>query len=198
VSYLADLSHRTRERVTALEQFDAQLATLDCLGRDLGQRLQNGSRLLIAGNGGSAAQAQHLAAELVGRFDQDRQPFSAIALGDAGCLLTALGNDYGARHVFARQVTAHGQPGDVLLAISTSGRSQNLLTAARTATALKMHVWSFTGPGETPLAGLSDRHVRTPTCTLAIAQELHLLAIHVLCEAVEHSVADRGQPGPYP
>ena len=117
----------------ALPALQAAAPTLARWGEDLGQRLLAGNRLLAAGNGGSAAEAQHLTAELVGRFDGDRRPLSAIALHADTSSLSAIGNDYGFAQVYARQVRAHARPGDVLLMFSTSGRSENLVEAATAA-----------------------------------------------------------------
>jgi len=115
---------------SALECFDPQVQRLDRWGRRAGRILLEGGRLLAAGNGGSAAEAQHLTAELVGRYQEDRPPLSAIALHADTSSCTAIGNDFGADEVFARQVRAHGRPGDILILLSTSGRSRNLLAAA--------------------------------------------------------------------
>ncbi len=147
------------------------------------------SRLLAAGNGGSAAEAQHLTAELVGRFDGDRRPLSAIALHADTSSLSAIGNDYGFAQVYARQVRAHARPGDVLLMFSTSGRSENLVEAAAAAAALGVTSWAVTGPGPNPLAAACTDAVCLPGDT-ATVQEMHLAALHMLCRAVERVVAD--------
>lgn len=118
--------------------------------------LCGGGRLLAAGNGGSAAQAQHLTAELVGRYRTDRPPFSAIALHADTSSTTAIANDYGVDELFARQVRAHGRPGDVLILLSTSGASANLLSAAAAGRAAGLHVWALTGPAPNPLAAAAD------------------------------------------
>src|SRR4051794_37533100 len=125
-------------------------------GRRLARVLLDGGRLLAAGNGGSAAHAQHLTSELVGRYRDERMPLSAIALHAEASTVTAVLNDYGAEEVFARQVRAHGRAGDVLVTLSTSGRSPNLLHAARVAQDVGMHVWACTGPLPNPLAALAD------------------------------------------
>ncbi|MGL5859286.1 MAG: SIS domain-containing protein [Angustibacter sp.] len=146
-------------------------------------------RLLIAGNGGSAAEAQHLSAELVGRFEGERRPLSALVLHGDSSTVTAVVNDYGADEVFARQVEAHGRPGDVLLLLSTSGRSPNLLRAAERARRLGVQVWALTGPAPHPLAGQADRLIPVNARSVSSIQEVHLVAVHALCAAVERELA---------
>jgi D-sedoheptulose 7-phosphate isomerase len=153
-------------------------------GALLAKRLGDGGRLLAAGNGGSAAEAQHLTAELVGRFDRDRPPFAAIALHADTSSLTAIGNDYGYADVFARQVYAHARPGDVLVLLSTSGRSENLLRAAQAGRDCDATVLAMTGPRPNPLADLADDTLAINGCT-ATVQEAHLVATHLTCAAFE-------------
>ena len=177
--------------VPALESLRAQSGRLAAWGVELAQRLLRGQRLLAAGNGGSAAEAQHLTAELVGRFDGERVPFSAISLHAETSALTALANDYGYEEVFARQVRAHGRSGDVLLLLSTSGRSPNLLRAVEAATRLGVTTWALTGPGPNPLAGACAEAV-TIDAFNANAQEGHLIALHAICRAFDLEVHRRG------
>lgn len=173
---------------TALPGFREQAGQLARWGRILAWTLGEGGRLLVAGNGGSAEQAQHLAAELVGKLREDRPPLSAIALCTEPAGLTAISNDYGYQELFARQVRAHGRPGDVLLALSTSGRSQNLLAAVAAAAAAGVRTWSLTGPAPNPLAsGCAEALVVTAPDS-QVVQELHLVAIHVLCEYLEQEL----------
>ncbi len=148
-----------------------------------------GGRLLAAGNGGSAAEAQHLTAELVGRYRDERIPLSAIALCAESAAVTAIGNDYGAEEMFARQVRAHGRPGDVLIALSTSGRSPNVLAAADAAAATGMVTWALTGAPGNPLALRADDCLAVDSPHTATVQEIHLIAIHLLCAAVDESLA---------
>jgi D-sedoheptulose 7-phosphate isomerase len=157
-------------------------------GRELAAVLRDGGRLLAAGNGGSAAQAQHLTAELVGRYRDDRPPFSAIALCAEPSSVTAIGNDYGIEEMFARQVRAHGRPGDVLLALSTSGTSPNVLAAADAAARHGLRTWALTGRPGSPLAERSDDCVCVDTPHTATVQEIHLIAIHLLCAAVDEAL----------
>ena len=166
----------------ALVPFRRQAEQLARLGTDLAYVLGRGGRLLAAGNGGSAAEAQHLVAELTGKLRDDREPLSAIALCAETAGVTAISNDYGYAEVFARQVRAHGRAGDVLLLLSTSGRSRNLLAAADTGRALGMHVWGFTGPVPNPLAERCTEVLAVPADDPQVVQELHLVGVHLLCE----------------
>ncbi|BCB78616.1 SIS domain-containing protein [Phytohabitans flavus] len=154
-------------------------------GADLARLLTGGGRLLTAGNGGSAAEAQHLTAELVGKLRDDRPPLSAIALTAETSSLTAVSNDFGYADVFARQVRAHGREGDVLLLLSTSGRSTNLLTAAEAGIERGLHVLGLTGPTPNPLAELCSDVLAVPSPDAQVVQELHLVSVHVLCEYVD-------------
>ncbi len=161
------------------------VARLQAWGSLLAGRLPAGGRLLVAGNGGSAAEAQHLTSELVGRFRAERVPMSAIALHADSSSVTAIANDYGAQEVFARQVRAHGRPGDVLLLISTSGASPNVLAAAQAGRELGLTVWALTGPAPNPLAEASDQAVCVDAEQTATVQECHLVAVHLLCAAID-------------
>jgi D-sedoheptulose 7-phosphate isomerase len=172
----------------ALPALRAAAPTLARWGEDLGRRLVAGHRLLAAGNGGSAAEAQHLTAELVGRFDRDRRALSAIALHADTSTFSAVGNDYGFAQVYARQVRAHARAGDVVVLFSTSGRSPNLVEAAAAATAVGATSWALTGPGPNPLARACTDAVCLPGDTASV-QEMHLAALHMLCRAVEEVVA---------
>ncbi|TDC23795.1 SIS domain-containing protein [Streptomyces sp. 8K308] len=172
---------------------EAGLAEAAEWGRRLAVVLTSGGRLLAAGNGGSAAQAQHLTAEFVGRYAGERGPYSAIALHAETSAVTAIGNDYGFDEVFARQIAAHGRPGDVLVLLSTSGRSDNLLDAATAARAAGVRVWAMTGPRPNPLAAQADSVVSVETPSPATVQEMHLLALHLVCEAFDEELAAAGR-----
>ena len=177
-----------------LELLEGQLPRLDDWGQRLGAVLAGGGRLLAAGNGGSAAQAQHLTGELVGRFRDDRAPLSAIALHAETSSLTAIGNDYGLEQAYARQVRAHGRPGDVLIALSTSGASANVLTAVEAANEMELETWGITGPRSCALAELCDEAVCIDAPSAATAQECHLVAIHLLCTGVDAYLSAIGAP----
>ena len=181
----------------ALRSLESQADTLAAWGVELAQRLLSGQKLLAAGNGGSAAEAQHLTAELVGRFDGERMPFSAISLHAESSAVTAIANDYGYEELFARQVRAHGRSGDILVLLSTSGQSPNLLRAAEAASRLNVTTWALTGPAPNPLASCCDDAVAIDAIS-ANAQEGHLIALHAMCRAFEAEVVRKGQsvPGP--
>lgn len=176
-----------REHVQALLAALPELDTkrLESWGSQLAAVLVGGGRLLTAGNGGSAAQAQHLSAELVGRYRDNRPAYSAIALHAETSSLTAIANDYGYDVAFARQVQAHGRPGDVLLALSTSGASANLLAAMAAARAGGLAVWALTGPAPNPMTLAADEVVVADAPATQTVQELHLVAVHLLCAAVD-------------
>jgi D-sedoheptulose 7-phosphate isomerase len=175
----------------AIHLFRAEAPRLTCWGEHLAKVLAGGGRLLVAGNGGSAAQAQHLSAELVGKLRDDRPAYSAIALHAETSSITAIGNDYGFEQVFARQVQAHGRNGDVVMLMSTSGRSRNLVAAAEAARELGITCWAMTGPLPNPLAMCVDDVLAVPGDPQT-AQELHLVGVHVLCEQVEAALQTIG------
>ncbi|HYP48521.1 MAG TPA: glycosyltransferase [Thermoleophilaceae bacterium] len=184
VEHLAALSE-------SLGRLEAELEQLASWGERLAARLLGGGRLLTVGNGGSAAQAQHLSAELVGRYESEREALSAICLHGDSSSLTAIANDYGPEEAFARQVRAHGREGDVLLALSTSGRSPNVVAAARAARSCGLETWGLTGPGPNPLSELCHEAVVLDCPSTATVQELHQVAIHIVCGAVDREVALR-------
>ena len=186
----ADLHRHLPLLRRALTDLERQAALVEGWGARLAAVLGAGGRLLAAGNGGSAAEAQHLTAELVGRFETpDRRPLSAIALCAETSSLTAIGNDFGFEHAFARQVTAHGREGDVLVLLTTSGRSPNLLTAARAGREAGLAVWAMTGPVPNPVADLADEVLAIDVPSTTAVQEAHLVAVHAVCAALEQCLA---------
>jgi D-sedoheptulose 7-phosphate isomerase len=166
-------------------------------GRQLAWVLMSGGRLLACGNGGSAAEAQHLTAEIVGRFREERIPLSAIALHADTSALTAIANDYGEEEMFARGVRAHGRPGDVLVALSTSGASRNVLAAVKAAHDVGMVAWALTGPEPNVLAAMCDEAICVDAFTTATVQEIHLMLVHGLCMALDDALLGR-EPGETP
>ena len=169
----------------AVDRIGPQAARLTAWGRLLADVLTDGGRLLACGNGGSAAEAQHLTAELVGRFRDERIPLSAIALHADTSALTAVTNDYGPGEMFARGVRAHGRPGDILVAMSTSGSSPNVLAAVKAAQEIGLTTWALAGPAPNPLAAMCDDAVCVEAKTTATVQEIHLLLVHALCIALD-------------
>jgi D-sedoheptulose 7-phosphate isomerase len=150
--------------------------------------LRSGNKLLIIGNGGSAADAQHISAEIVGRYKQDRPAWAAIALTTDTSALTAVANDYGFEHVFARQVEGLGKPGDVLLALSTSGRSSNILAALHKARELGLVTVGFTGSKGDALAALCDHLLIAPSDDTPVIQQIHLAVAHGICDEIEQTM----------
>jgi len=178
----------------ALAALQQQAGHLAAWGEELAHRLLAGARLLTAGNGGSAAEAQHLSAELVGRFRDERRPFSAIALHTDTSAVTAIGNDYGYELVFARQVTGHARPGDILLLMSTSGNSKNLLLAAEAAERAHARTWALTGRAPNPLTMAVQDYIAIDAPP-ANVQEAHLIALHAICQCFDAAVArEEGKP----
>jgi D-sedoheptulose 7-phosphate isomerase len=175
-----------RRPLAALED---EVDRIDAWGRRLARVLSAGGRLLAVGNGGSAAQAQHLTSELVGRYRDERPPFSALALHAETSCLSAIANDYGFEEAFARQVCAHGRPGDVLVALSTSGRSPNVLAAAAAAVDGGLTVWGLTGPAPNPLEERAEEVVAVDAAETATVQEIHQVVIHLLCASFDHAVS---------
>jgi D-sedoheptulose 7-phosphate isomerase len=174
----------------ALRAFEPQVPRLESWGRQAARVLTSGGRLLACGNGGSAEQAQHLTAELVGRYQDERQPLAALALTRDMATVTAIGNDYGSGQIFARQVGAHGRAGDLLVCLSTSGRSPNVIAAAETAAAIGMTVWAFTGPGPNALADACEEAITVDAPVTSTVQEVHLAAIHIMCAAVDATLRE--------
>jgi len=171
-----------------LRRNDAALAAIEAAGGVLAKAFIAGNRAYSCGNGGSMCDAMHFAEELTGRFRRDRRPLAALAISDPGHL-TCTANDFGYPQIFARFVQAHGRAGDVLLAISTSGSSANVLAAAEAARSLSMPVIALTGRPASPLAELAQVEVCTPAGRFADrVQELHIKVIHVLIELVEHQL----------
>ena len=158
--------------------------------------LSNDGKILACGNGGSAADCQHFAAELIGRFERERLPLAAIALTTDSSILTALGNDYDYTEIFAKQVQGLGRSGDVLLAISTSGNSKNVITAIEAAHDREMRIVAMTGKGGGRIGELlrdEDVHICVPHDRTARIQEIHLLVVHCLCDGIDCSLLGEEQ-----
>jgi len=185
-STTARLTNSLQEHLETLQSLLATtLVDIERSGQLVCDALANGKKVLICGNGGSAADAQHIAAELVGRYEKDRQSFPAIALTTDTSALTAVSNDYGFDEVFARQVAGLAQSGDVLVAISTSGRSQNVLNAVQKARETGCLTIALTGAGGEPLASACDVAVVVPAQRTSRIQEAHITIGHLWCEMVD-------------
>lgn len=172
----------------ALEAVERELPHIEAWGAHLAGVLASGGRMLAVGNGGSAAHAAHLASELVGKYKDERRPLSGLALATEGAALTAIGNDYGGAEVFARQVAAHGRPGDVLVALSTSGSSPNVLAAVERARGIGMTTWALTGAAPNPLSEACDDVVCAASKVVGTIQEVHQVVVHLLCAAVDRAL----------
>jgi D-sedoheptulose 7-phosphate isomerase len=184
----ADADRVLREISRNFEALRARGPVLAAAGKRLIDALRAGNKILFCGNGGSAADSQHLAAELMGRYRRDRQPLAAIALTVDTSALTAIGNDYGFRDIFARQLAGIGRAGDVLVALSTSGSSENVVRALETARRLDIVTIGLTGENGGAMAGLCDICIQVPSADTAHIQEMHIAVGHILCGFVEDSV----------
>jgi len=197
VSARAAVQAALQEAADSLARLQADAAMLDLIARAgelLADTFVAGGRAYACGNGGSMCDAMHFAEELTGRFRRDRPGFAALAISDPGHL-SCVGNDLGYERVFARFVEAHGRRGDVLLAISTSGTSRNVVAAAETAKQLGLKVIALTGSAGTPVAGLADVAIVTPGGQYADrVQELHIKVIHILIELVERRLTPENYP----
>ena len=185
---------------TVKNSFDEHLSVLARAGKENAQQaasaaqkiascLKNGGKILVCGNGGSAADSQHFAAELTGRYKKERKALAAVSLTTDTSILTAIGNDYGFERVFARQVEALGKKGDVLVALSTSGTSPNILAAIEAAKKAGMAVIGLTGAEGGKMKGACDICICAPSQNTPRIQEAHITIIHIICELVENEFA---------
>jgi len=174
----------------ALKQafFEAEAARIVAQGQDMTERLKRGCRILICGNGGSAADAQHFAAELSGRYVKERRALAGIALTTDTSALTAIGNDYGFDRVFSRQVEALGRPGDLLVGISTSGNSPNVILAVEAAKEQGMKTLGLLGRDGGKLQALCDEALVVPSPVTARIQEVHQMIYHFWCEVIDAGI----------
>jgi D-sedoheptulose 7-phosphate isomerase len=179
---------RSLAALTRTAEDAALLASTRRIAEAIGTALSAGNKLLIIGNGGSAADAQHIAAEIVGRYRRDRPAYAAIALTTDTSALTAISNDYGFDRVFARQVEGLGRRGDVLLALSTSGRSTNVLAALRAARAQGLVTVGFTGSNGQAMGADCDHLLIAPADEAAIIQQIHLAVAHGICDFIEQTM----------
>ena len=185
----SQIQQRFQESAEIKHQFvQKHVQLIETVGEILVKAFQSGNKVLLFGNGGSATDASHIAAEFVGRYDRDRAPLAAIALGTDIAALTCIANDYEYADIFARQILAHGQPGDVAIAISTSGNSPNVLKAVEAARPCEIITVAWTGKNGGKLASLVDHAFVVPSNVTARIQECHITLGHVLCELVEEKL----------
>lgn len=188
-SYAAAL----REHLGLFDTLDSLQADVQNAAAMVVRTLSSGGKLMLCGNGGSAADSQHIAAELTGRFVHDRRPLAAIALTTDSSALTCIGNDYDFSEVFSRQVVGLGRPGDCLLAISTSGTSANVVKAVEAAQRLQISTVALSGRDGGRLRSLCDAAIVVPSATTARIQEAHIFVGHALCALIEEGLYKNGQ-----
>ncbi len=174
--------------LTKAVQSNELLATTRAIALAVTNALRAGNKLLLIGNGGSAADAQHIAAEIVGRYKQERPGWAAIALTTDTSALTAIANDYGFEQIFARQVQGLARRGDVLFALSTSGRSPNILAALKTARDIGVRTVGFTGTKGESMRSSCDHLFVSPTDDTPVVQQIHMMAMHAICDDIEQAL----------
>jgi D-sedoheptulose 7-phosphate isomerase len=185
-----DITRIFADHVDVVRNLTDLIPDIEIVAERLTRCVEQGRTVFWMGNGGSAADSQHLAAEFVGRFRRERSAFASIALTTDTSILTAVGNDYGYDEVFRRQVEAHCEPGDVVVGISTSGNSENVLRAIDAAAEIGSHTVGLTGRGGGALAERVDQCLSVPSEETTRIQEAHILIGHVLCERVERAIAN--------
>ena len=190
-SFVTDYLAQSVAAIQAYASDPAQVALLHAMAGVITASMRAGGKLLLAGNGGSAGDSQHVAAEFTGRMLYDRDPLPALALTTDSSALTAIGNDYGFDLAFERQVRALGRTGDVLLGISTSGNSPNVLLALDAARARGMATLAFAGATGGKMAGRADMVLRAPSDWTPVIQQVHITAAHILCSLVERAMFPR-------
>lgn len=178
----------TRELMSSMLKNDVLLANIEAVGRACIKCFESGGKILLAGNGGSAADSQHIAGEFVSRFAFDRPGLAAIALTTDTSILTAIGNDYGYEKLFARQIQALGRPGDIFIAYSTSGRSPNIIAALKEAKGQNMITVGLTGYADSDMSDFCDYLLKTPSLDTPKIQEGHLVLGHILCGLIEERI----------
>lgn len=177
------------EHMDLVRQFQLRLPVLESIALAMSATIRSGGKIFWCGNGGSAADSQHLAAELVGRFRRERRAIASIALTTDTSILTAIANDYDFKHIFSRQLESLAAPGDLIVGISTSGNSNNVVAAFQTAHARGLVTVAFTGEGGGKIGQLAHHLLAVPSRDTARIQEIHILAGHMLCDWVEEDVA---------
>lgn len=183
--------HLSESAEIKLKLAETQAETIDAMANAIIDALEGGGKVMICGNGGSAADSQHIAAELVGRFKKHRKGLAAMALTTDTSILTSLGNDYGFDSVFSRQVESLGKPGDVLVGISTSGKSPNVVQALQQAKSMGLKTAVLLGASKGPMTNLADIAVCVPTTDTARIQECHITVGHIICDLVESRFSEK-------
>jgi D-sedoheptulose 7-phosphate isomerase len=187
------IAQRIQESITSKNQLLASqeaIALIETIANTCIEALKNGHKLMFCGNGGSAVDSMHIAAELSGRYYKDRKPLDAEALSADNAFITAVANDYGYQHIFSRLVTGKGKKGDILFGLSTSGNSENVVEAFKVARQLGVITIGFTGSKPCKMDDLSDYLFKTFTHDTPRIQEMHMLAGHIICELVENAFLD--------
>ena len=185
----SSVADHIQESIAIKEQLlKSDVPLIEQMALKISECLKSGGKLLFIGNGGSASDSQHLAAEFVGRYEKERRPLAAVALTTDTSILTAVGNDYGFEKIFERQIEALGRKGDVLFAISTSGNSKNILRGVQKAKQLGVYVIGLTGGAGGELKTLADLTLVVPSKKTSRIQETHILVGHILCECVDELV----------
>lgn len=185
------ISSLLQESISVKQQYandPAEIEKIEKLATLCVEALRNGNKILLAGNGGSASDAQHIAAELVGRFESERDGLAAYALNTNASSMTAIANDFSYQHIFARQLQALGRPGDVFIGFSTSGNSENVLQAMHMAKKTGVTAVGFTGAGGGKMAELCDLCLMVPSNRTARVQEVHICIGHILCGLIEDTI----------
>jgi D-sedoheptulose 7-phosphate isomerase len=194
MSKIVEYLVKSRDTIQAAIEEPVFAATIWRIAEVTVNALRNGGKVLVAGNGGSAADAQHIAGEMVARLNCDREPMAALALTTDTSVLTAIGNDYGYEQVFARQIFGLGRPGDVFIAMSTSGRSANILRAIDAARERRLVVVGFTGRSGGEMRSRCDFCLHAPSDSTQLIQQLHIVAAHIICGLVEELLFPESHP----
>lgn len=182
------IKQHLEEHLSVASQIESLKAQIQSIAQTLIQALKDQKTIFWCGNGGSASDSQHLAGELIGRFVGDRKPLKSIALNADSAVMTCIVNDYGYEHIFSRQVEGLGTKGDVLIGITTSGNSQNVLNAYQTANEIGMKTIGLLGKGGGKAASLVQQSIIVPSNTTARIQEMHILIGHILCDLIEEGL----------
>lgn len=188
VSYTIDYLQKSAAVMTAAARDGALIDAIEAISALITTSLRAGGKVMFAGNGGSAGDAQHIAGEFVSRLNYDRAPLAGLALTTDTSILTAVGNDYGYEHVFSRQVLALGNAGDVFVGISTSGRSPSIVKALQAAKSKKLHTVCFAGADPRDMGPLSDHKLCAPSDQTPLIQQIHITAAHIICGLVERAI----------